>query len=165
MHDECPPRAELGQHVGQRPHERGSVDADHLRPRPGRVRQRAEHVEHSARGELSPHRRRVAHRRMVCRCKQEAEAELVDRALDPGGRQLEPVVHTRLFARRQRLERVVAPESRHRLACDEILVDRLAAETLDAKRPQRQRAPEGAAEFVLLRQRLRVQARQPAAAE
>ena len=60
-------------------HELRRVDADDLRARAGRVRQRPEHVEHGARGELAPHRRRVPHRRMVRRREHEAEAELVDR--------------------------------------------------------------------------------------
>ena len=57
--------------------------------RPRRVRERAEHVEHRARPELLPHRRRVAHRRMVRRREHEAEAVLVDRRGDPLRRLLE----------------------------------------------------------------------------
>ena len=70
-------------------HELGRVDADHLRPRAGRVRERAEHVEHGTRRELAPDRCRVAHRRVVGGREHEAEAELVDRARDPLGRLLE----------------------------------------------------------------------------
>ncbi len=50
--------AELGQHVGQRPDERGGEDPDDLRARAGRVGQRAEHVEDRPRAELAAHRRR-----------------------------------------------------------------------------------------------------------
>ena len=82
--DERAPRAELREHLGDRAHERRRVDADHLRPRAGGVRQRPEHVEDGPRCELAPDRRRVPHRRMVRRREQEAEAELVDRALDLG---------------------------------------------------------------------------------
>ena len=65
------------------------VDADDLRARARRVRQRAEHVEDRPRRELAAHRRGVPHRRMVRRREHEAEAELVDRARDPLRRELE----------------------------------------------------------------------------
>ena len=87
--DEGAPRAELGEHVGDRAHERRRVDADDLRARAGRVGQRPEHVEDRPRRELAAHRSRVPHRRMMRRREQEAEAELVDRALDLRGRKLE----------------------------------------------------------------------------
>ena len=88
--DECAARAELREHLRDRAHERRRVDADHLRPRSCGVRQRSEQVEDRSRRELPPHRRRVAHRGVVRRREQEAEAELVDRAFDSGRRQLEP---------------------------------------------------------------------------
>ena len=78
------------EHLGDRRHELGRVDADDLRPRAGRVRQRPEHVEDRARRQLAPHRRRMAHRGVVRRGEEEAEPELVDRALDPARRQVEP---------------------------------------------------------------------------
>ena len=81
--------AELGEDGGDRRHELGRVDADDLGPRAGGVRQRPEHVEDRAHRELAPDRRRIAHRRMVRGREEEAEAELVDRALDPLGGQLE----------------------------------------------------------------------------
>ena len=87
--DERAARTELREHLGDRPHERGRVDADHLRPRAGGVRERTEHVEHGTRRQLASHRRRVAHRRVMRRREHEAEAELVDRLLDPLRRLLE----------------------------------------------------------------------------
>ena len=87
--DERAPRPQLSEHLRDRPHERRHVDADHLRPGAGGVRERAEHVEHGTRGQLAPHGRRVPHRRMVRRREHEAEAELVDRLFDAGHRLLE----------------------------------------------------------------------------
>ena len=87
--DERAPRAELREHLGERPHERRRVDADHLRTGAGGVRERAEHVEYGTRGELAPHRCRMAHRRVVRRREHEAEAELVDRLRDSLRRLLE----------------------------------------------------------------------------
>ncbi len=80
---------ELDERRGERPRELGRVDAEDERPRAGGVRERAEHVEHGTRGELAPNGRRVAHRRVVRLREKEAEAELVDRSLDPLRRQLE----------------------------------------------------------------------------
>jgi len=88
--DEGPAGTELREHLRDRPHQGWSVDADHLRPRAGRVRERAKHVEDRAGRELAPDRSGVPHRRVVGGREQEAEAELVDRVLDPLGRQLEP---------------------------------------------------------------------------
>ncbi len=88
--DEGAPRSELGEHVSDRRHELGGVDADNLRAGSGRVRERAEHVEDRACRELLAHRRCVAHGRVVGGCEEEAEAELVDRARDPVGLLLEP---------------------------------------------------------------------------
>ena len=79
--DERAMGAEPGEHLGDRPHERRVVDADDLRPRAGRVRQRAEHVEDRPRRELLAHRSSVPEGRVVRRREQEAEPELVDRAL------------------------------------------------------------------------------------
>ena len=87
--DEGAAGAELRQHVRDRAHERLRVDADHLRTGAGRVRERAEHVEHGTRRELAPDRCRVLHRRVVRGREHEAEAELVDRLRDPLGRLLE----------------------------------------------------------------------------
>ena len=87
--DEGAPRVELDERLGQRRRELGRVDAEDERPRPGRIRERAEHVEHRTRRELAPHRRGVAHRRMMRLGEEEAEPELVDRALDPLRRQRE----------------------------------------------------------------------------
>ena len=87
--DERATGAELGEHLGDRGHELRRVDADHLCPRACRVRERAEHVEHRAGRELAPHRGGVAHRGVVGGGEEEAEPELVDRALDPLGRLLE----------------------------------------------------------------------------
>ncbi len=53
VHDEGAVGAELGDHLGDGADEPGRVDADHLRPRTGRVGERAEHVEDGARGELA----------------------------------------------------------------------------------------------------------------
>ena len=89
VHDEGAARSETREHLGHRAHERRRVDADHLCARSGRVRQRAEDVEDRARRELAAHRRSVAHGGVVGRREEEAEAELVDRALDPRGRKLE----------------------------------------------------------------------------
>ena len=88
--DERAPRAELREHVGDRPDERFRIDADHLRAGAGGVRERAEHVEHGTRREVAPNRRGVAHRGVVRRREHEAEAELVDRLRDPLRRLLEP---------------------------------------------------------------------------
>src|SRR5205085_2017594 len=74
----------------ERPHQPGRVDTENERPRAGGVRERAEHVEHRTRRELAPNRRRMLHRRVVRLREEEAEAELVDRALDPLRRELEP---------------------------------------------------------------------------
>ena len=79
VHDERAPRVELHERVGDRARELGRVDAEHLGARAGRVRQRAEDVEHRPRRQLAPHRPRVLHRRMVRLGEEEAEAELVDR--------------------------------------------------------------------------------------
>ena len=87
--DEGAPGIELHERLGQRRRELGRVDAEDERPRSGGIRQRAEHVEHRTRRELAPHRRGVAHRRVMRLGEEEAEAELVDRALDPLRRQLE----------------------------------------------------------------------------
>jgi hypothetical protein len=81
--DEGAPGAELRQHLRDRRHELRREHAHHLRPRPGGVRQRAEHVEDRARRELAPNRGRMLHGGMMRRREQEAEAELVDRLLDP----------------------------------------------------------------------------------
>jgi hypothetical protein len=102
--DERAARTELREYLRDRPHERRRVDADHLSPRTGRVRQRPEHVEDRPRRELAAHRRRVPHRGVVRRREEEAEAELVDRALDPRGRQLE--------LEPERLEHVGRPRGR-----------------------------------------------------
>ena len=87
--DERAARPELGEDLGDRAHERGRVDADHLGAGPGGVRQRAEHVEHGTRRQLAPDGRSVAHRRVVRGREHEAEAELVDRLRDPLRRLLE----------------------------------------------------------------------------
>ena len=90
VHDERAARAELRQRVGDRPHERRpSRRRRRPRARPAGLVERAEHVEDRARPELPPHRRGVAHRRMVRRGEHEAEAEVVDRLGDPLGRLLE----------------------------------------------------------------------------
>ena len=89
VHDERALRSEPRQHLGDRGHQLRRVDADDLRAGARRVRQRPEHVEDRPRGELPPNRRRVAHRRVVRGREQEAEAELVDRARDQLGRELE----------------------------------------------------------------------------
>jgi hypothetical protein len=87
--DEGAARAQPGEHRGDRRHELGRVDADHLRPRAGGIRQGAEDVEDGPRGELTSHGGGMAHGRVMGRSEEEAEAELVDRALDPLDRELE----------------------------------------------------------------------------
>ncbi len=87
--DERPLRAELDEHLREGRHELGRVDPHDLRARAGRVRQRPEDVEDGPRRELAPDGRRMAHGGVVGRGEQEAEAELVDRALDPLRRELE----------------------------------------------------------------------------
>ena len=87
--DEGTARAELRQRLCDRPHERGRVDADHLRACARGVGQRPQHVEHGAGRQVVPDGRGVAHGRVMRRREHEPEAELVDRARDPLGRQLE----------------------------------------------------------------------------
>ena len=99
--DERAPRPELREHLRDRAHERGRVHADHLSACACGIRQRPEHVEDRQCGELAPDRCRVAHRRVMRRSEQEAEAELVDRAFDPRRRKLEPEA--------ERLEHVCRP--------------------------------------------------------
>ena len=82
-------RLEPDERVGERPRELRRVDAEDEGARARRVRQGAEHVEDGTRRELAPDGRRVPHRRVVRLGEEEAEAELVDRALDPLRRQLE----------------------------------------------------------------------------
>ena len=89
VHDVRPCRIELDEGVGECPREPRRVDAEHERPRAGRVRERPEHVEDGTRRELAADGRGVPHRRMVRLREEEAEAELVDRLLDPLGRQRE----------------------------------------------------------------------------
>ena len=83
VHDERAPRVELRRAPRRSSDERRRVDADDLRAGAGGVRQRAEHVEHGTRPSSRRTGRRVPHRRVVRLREQEAEAELVDRALDP----------------------------------------------------------------------------------
>src|SRR5438105_10525112 len=87
--DEGPARAEAREHLGDRAHEAGLVDADDLGAGAGRVRQRPEDVEDGASGELPPDRGRMAHGRMMGGREEEPEAELVDREGDSLGRELE----------------------------------------------------------------------------
>ena len=89
MHDVRARRLELDERVGERPRELRRVDAEHEGARARRVRQRSEHVEDGTRRELAANGRGVPHGRMVRLREEEAEAELVDRALDPFRRQLE----------------------------------------------------------------------------
>src|SRR5439155_2328499 len=83
VHDERATRPELCEGVGERAHERGGEDAEDAGAGTGRVRQWSEHVEDRAGAELTPHRRRVLHRRMVRRSEHEAEPQPVDRLGDP----------------------------------------------------------------------------------
>jgi hypothetical protein len=83
-------RFELDERVGQRSCELRRIDAEHEGARAGWVRERPEHVEDGTRRELAADRRRVPHGRMVRLREEEAEAELVDRTLDPLRRLLEP---------------------------------------------------------------------------
>ena len=89
MHDVPARRLELDERVGERPRELWRIDTEHEGARSGRVRQRTEHIEDGTRRELAPDGRRVPHGRVVRLGEEEAEAELVDRALDPFRRQLE----------------------------------------------------------------------------
>ncbi len=90
MDDVRAARAELDERVGERARQLRRVDAEHERPRAGGVGQRAEHVEDGTCRQLAAHGRGVLHRRMVCLGEEEAEAELVDRPLDPLRREVEP---------------------------------------------------------------------------
>ncbi len=110
--------AELDERVRQRARQLRRVHAEHERARTGGVRQRAEHVEHGTRRQLAPDGGCVLHRRMVRLREQEAEAELVDRPLDPLRRQLE--------AEAERLEHVGGAARRRRSAVA-VLRDRRAA--------------------------------------
>ena len=86
VHDVGAVRVELHERLGDRPHQPGRVHADELRPCPGRVRERAEHVEDRPCGELLPHRPRMPHRRVV-RLREPMNPEangFVDRLRDPG---------------------------------------------------------------------------------
>ena len=89
VHDEGPRRSEPSQYFGNSPHERRRVDAHHLGPRAGRIRQRAEDVEDRSRRQLRAHRRGVSHGGVMRRGEEKAEAELVDRLRDPFGPLLE----------------------------------------------------------------------------
>jgi hypothetical protein len=84
--DERPLRAQACQDLGKYSHEPGRVDPHDLRAGTGRVRERAQHVEHGTRLQLAAYRRRMSHRRMVKGSEHEPEAELVDRARDVLGR-------------------------------------------------------------------------------
>ena len=88
VHDVRAPRVEPDERLGDRARDVRRVDADDLRARAGRVRQRPEHVEdrprRRARGAPAP---ACFIAGMVRLREQEAEAELVDRLLDPLGRQ------------------------------------------------------------------------------
>ena len=116
--DERALRSELQQHLGDRPDEPGCIDADDLRAGAGRVRQRTEHVEDRSRRELASHGRSVTHRRVMGRCEQEAEAELVDRPCDPLRRQLEleaeRLEHVRRSGRRRDCPVAVLRDARAR---------------------------------------------------
>ena len=105
MHDVRARHIELNERRGERPREIRRVHAEDERARAGRVRQGPEHVEHGTRGELAPNGRRVAHRGMVRLREEEAEAELVDRLLDPLRRQLEPEAERLEHVRRAGLRR------------------------------------------------------------
>src|SRR5581483_12090132 len=83
-------RVELDERVRERSRELRRVDAEDEGARAGRVGERSEHVEDGTRRELAADRRRVAHRGVVRLREEEAEAELVDRALDPLRRRVEP---------------------------------------------------------------------------
>src|SRR5499427_6138902 len=76
-------RLEPDERVGEGPRELGRVHAEHQSTRTCRVRQRPEHVEDGTRRKLAPDGGCVPHRGMVRLREEEAEAELVDRALDP----------------------------------------------------------------------------------
>jgi hypothetical protein len=82
VHDESSPRAELREHLGDRRDELRRVDPDDLGACARGIRERAEDVEDGPSGELAAHRGGVSHRRVVGRSEEEAEAELVDGALD-----------------------------------------------------------------------------------
>ena len=89
VHDEGAARTELYEDIRDHRHEGGVVDADDLAARPGRVGQGAEHVEDRTRGELAAHRCGVTHRWVVEGREHESEPELVDRAGNRLGGELE----------------------------------------------------------------------------
>ena len=83
VHDVRTASTQPREHLRDRSHELGRVDADDLRPGARRIRQRPEHVEDRPGRELFAHGCSVPHRRMVRRSEEKAEAELVDGLRDP----------------------------------------------------------------------------------
>ena len=80
--DERVRRAERGEHAADDRHPARLVDAQHLVPRAGRVRERPEQVEDRAHAELAADARDRLERRVEPRREQEADADLLDAALD-----------------------------------------------------------------------------------
>ncbi len=78
MHDEDVVAAEPFEHVGQRLDELTAEDAHHLVGRPGRIGQRAEHIEDRAHPELSPRTHGVLHGAVMRRREQKAHPHTHD---------------------------------------------------------------------------------------
>ena len=92
VHDERALGAELQEHMGQGLHPLRGVDADHLAPHPGGVRERPEQVEQGAHAELPARRDGVACGGVVGRGEQEGDADLFSAARELLRGQLQ--VHT-----------------------------------------------------------------------
>ena len=104
VNHERPAGAEGRQHRGDRLHQLGRVDPDDLGPGARGIRERPEDVEHRSGRQLPADGRRMPHCRVMRLREEEAEAELVDRLLDLGWRQVEPEA--------ERLEHVRGPRRR-----------------------------------------------------
>ena len=82
MHHPGMRRAQIGQRMGKGNAQFRSEYPDHDPLYQRRVGERSQHVENGAHAELGPHRPDMAHRRMVARGHQEADAGLVKCAAD-----------------------------------------------------------------------------------